>query len=107
MARLTNRLKWRATLLKLVQTTQDDDSVAISWERVRTLNYADIGTTANDVFLSQQAKTDVVRKLQCRLDKSVSRKKSRVQIGNDIYQITRIYWDQENHMMELSLNYVN
>lgn len=107
MTRLPNRLKWRATLLKLIEVTGSDDRQDKSWQPVRTLNYEDIGTTAQDVYLAKQAKTDVVRKIRCRLDKSISRKNNRVQIGDDIFLITRIYLDEEKKMMELSLNYVD
>lgn len=107
MTRLTNKLRWTATVLKNEETVDEFDRPKFDWIPDRKIHYADIGTTANDVFLAQQAKTDVVRKIRCRLDKSISRKNNRIQIGDDCFLIPRIYWDEENHMMELSLNYVD
>lgn len=107
MTRLVNRLRYRSTLLKSVETVDEDDRPVIAYEPVRTLNYADIGVTASDKYMSQQAKTDVVRKIRCRLDKTVTQKNFRVQIGATVFLIARIYWDDENKMMELSLNYVD
>ncbi len=107
MARLVNHLKWRAKILVYSETTDEDDRPIAKWLEGRILAYEDIGVTANDKYLSMQAKTDVVRKIRCRLDKSVSQKNNRVQIKDTDYLITRIYLDQQNKMMELSLNYVD
>ena len=107
MARLVNRLKWRADLLAYTNMTDEEDRTISQWLPQRMLAYEDVGITANDKFLSQQAKTDVVRKIRCRLDKTVSQKNNHVRIDDIDYLITRIYLDQETKMMELSLNYVN
>ena len=106
-AQLTNRLKWKATLLVLVKKVDEDDRPVSEYTSVRKLNFADVGITDNEKYLAMQAKTDVVRKIQCRLDKTVSQKNNRVQIGETAFLITRIYVDEQNKMMELSLNYVD
>lgn len=107
MTRLVNRLRYRATLQVAVETVDAYDEPIITYAPVRTLNYADIGVGANDKYMAQQAKTDVVRKIRCRIDKTVTQKDNRVLIGETVFLITRIYIDEEQKMMELSLNYVN
>lgn len=105
--RQTNNLRWRAELVKKVQTTDGDDRVITNYEKVRDLNYQEFGVTAQEKYLSQQAKTDVVRRIKVRWDKNITEKMNGVKIDNTIYNITRIYTNMDTREMELSLAYVD
>lgn len=91
----------------LTKGTDEDDRPVNTYQDLRKLNFSDVGITDTEKYMSMQAKTDVVRKIQCRLDKAVSQKNNRVRIDDTVFLITRIYVDERNKMMELSLNYVD
>lgn len=105
--RQTNKLRWKAKLLDIVETADDRDRPITEYQEKRDLWYQDIGVTAQEKYLSQQAKTDVVRRIKVRLDKSITEKLSAVRIDSVAYSITRIYTNVDDGEMELSLTYVN
>lgn len=106
-AQTTNQLRYKANLLRLVDSVDDDDRPVKKWEFKRILQYDELGVTAQDKYLSKQAKTDVVYKIRVRLDKLITERESHVEIDGVAYLITRIFTDRANRMMELSLNYVD
>ena len=67
----------------------------------------DLGITAQEKYLSQQAKSDVVRRIKIRWDKEITEKLNGVRIAETDYSITRIFTNVENREMELSLAYVD
>lgn len=105
--RQTNNLRWKAELLDVKEDVDSNDKVVTVYEHKRILRYEDIGVTAQEKYLSQQAKTDVVRRIKVRLDKSITEKFSAVRIDSVTYKITRIYTDMDKREMELSLAYVD
>ncbi|MEB5918971.1 phage head closure protein [Enterococcus innesii] len=105
--RQTNKLRWKAKLLDIVETVDDRDRPVTEYQENRDLWYQDIGVTAQEKYLSQQTKTDVVRRIKIRLDKSITEKLSAVRIDSVAYNITRIYTNVDDREMELSLAYVN
>lgn len=105
--RQTNNLRWKAELLNIEVALDLNDRPVTVYKSKRNLFYEDIGVTAQEKYLSRQAKTDVVRRIKVRLDKSITEKFSAVRIDSVIYKITRIYTDMDKREMELSLAYVD
>lgn len=107
MKRQTNNLRWKADLLKLSWDVDEDDRPIKKMVKKRDVFYQDIGITAQEKYLSQQAKTDVVRRIKIRLDKSITEKESGITIEGISYNIVRIYTNTDAREMELSLAYVD
>lgn len=108
MKRQTNNLKWKAELMAVSNDELDDsDRPKITRKKVRDILYQDIGTTAQEKYLSKQSKTDVVRRIKVRWDKKITEKNSGIRIDSIDYNITRIYTNVDSREMELSLSYVN
>lgn len=103
----TNNLRWKAELLDLEEGLDLNDRPTVIYKHKRSLFYEDIGVTAQEKYLSMQAKTDVVRRIKIRWDKSITEKLSAVKIDDVNYNITRIYTDTDKREMELSLAYVD
>lgn len=104
---LLNDLQWIAELQKIEEIVDDNDRPVEVRTKVRDLYYIEIGITAEEKYLSQQAKTDVVRRIKCRRDKSIAEKTNGVKIDGIAYNIARIYTLPKSREMELSLTYVN
>lgn len=104
---LLNDLQWIADLQKIEEIVDDNDRPVEVRTKVRDLYYIEIGTTAEEKYLSQQAKTDVVKRIKCRRDKSITEKTNGVKIDGIAYNIARIYMLPKSREMELSLTYVN
>lgn len=104
---LLNDLQWIAELQKIEELVDDNDRPVEVRTKVRDLYYIEIGITAEEKYLSQQAKTDVVRRIKCRWDKSITEKTNGVKIDGVAYNIARIYTLPNSREMELSLTYVN
>ena len=107
MKRQTNNLRWKADLLQLSWDVDEDDRPIKKMLKKRDIFYQDIGITAQEKYLSQQAKTDVVRRIKIRLDKSITEKESGITIEGISYNIVRIYTNMDAREMELSLAYVD
>lgn len=107
MKRQTNNLRWKADLLQLSWDVDEDDRPIKKMVKKRDIFYQDIGITAQEKYLSQQAKTDVVRRIKIRLDKSITEKESGITIEGILYNIVRIYTNMDAREMELSLAYVD
>lgn len=107
MKRQTNNLRWKADLLQLSWDVDEDDRPIKKMMKKRDIFYQDIGITAQEKYLSQQAKTDVVRRIKIRLDKSITEKESGITIEGISYNIVRIYTNMDAREMELSLAYVD
>lgn len=104
---LLNDLQWIAELQKIEEIVDDNDRPVEVRTKVRDLYYIEIGITAEEKYLSQQAKTDVIRRIKCRWDKSITEKTNGVKIDGIAYNIARIYTLPKSREMELSLTYVN
>lgn len=104
---LLNDLQWIAELQKIEELVDDNDRPVEVRTKIRDLYYIEIGITAEEKYLSQQAKTDVVRRIKCRWDKSIAEKTNGVKIDGIAYNIARIYTLPKSREMELSLTYVN
>lgn len=107
MKRMTNNLNWKADLMTIWETTDRDDRPIVVRVAKRTIFYIDLGITAQEKYLSQQAKTDVVRRIKVRWDKNITEKSNGIRIAEIDYNITRIYTNVETREMELSLAYVD
>lgn len=107
MKRQTNNRRWKADLLQLSWDVDEDDRPIKKMVKKRDIFYQDIGITAQEKYLSQQAKTDVVRRIKIRLDKSITEKESGITIEGISYNIVRIYTNMDAREMELSLAYVD
>lgn len=104
---LTNRLRWVATLLTLQSSVDASDRPVQNWADKRRLYYADIGITATEKYMAQQAKQDVVLRILIRRDTSITQAGCRVRIKGIDYKITRIYEIPSAQTMEVSLDYVD
>ncbi|MFU0786996.1 MAG: phage head closure protein [Enterococcus gilvus] len=91
-----------------IKNDQDeDDRPTVIYELSRRIFYEELGVTAQEKYLSKQAKTDVVRRIKVRWDKSITEKLNAVRIDYVTYNITRIYTNMDKREMELSLAYVD
>lgn len=104
---MQNKMKWKAELLDIKQATDENDRPITIYELKRPIFYEELGVTSQEKYLSQQAKTDVVRRIKVRWDKSITEKLSALKIDSVTYNITRIYTNMDTREMELSLAYVN
>ncbi|EOA3459078.1 phage head closure protein [Enterococcus hirae] len=104
---LLNSLKWKAELQKITDDVDENDRPVEVRTRVRDLYFVEIGITAEEKYLSQQAKTNVVRRIKCRWDDTISEKTNGIMIDGVEFNITRIYVLPEVREMELSLAYVD
>jgi hypothetical protein len=107
--RQTNNLKWTASLMKLQETIDPEtDRPVMGYVKVRDIRYNNIGVTAADKFTFKDAQ-EIMKKIEVRLDRDVedNEKEYRVQIGERIYDIERIYVREEDRVMELSLSYAD
>lgn len=103
----TNNLKWTADLLKIGETVDPDtDRVVIDYSFARKIKYNNIGVTATDKFTTKDS-NEIVKKIECRIDRDVenNQKDYRIQIGERVYQIERIYVVEDKRKMEVSLSY--
>lgn len=106
MAWLTNQLKHMAILTKIVPDIDEHDRPTYRREDVRTLYYTGLGVYANEKYLSQQAKTDVTKRIGVRQDDRINEKEFGVRIAGVDYNIARIYVNESRKEMELSLSLV-
>lgn len=104
---LLNSLKWKAELQEITDDVDENDRPVEVRTRVRDLYFVEIGITAEEKYLSQQAKTNVVRRIKCRWDDTISEKTNGILIDGVEFNITRIYVLPEVREMELSLAYVD
>lgn len=104
---LLNSLKWKAELQKITDDVDENDRPVEVRTRVRDLYFVEIGITAEEKYLSQQTKTNVVRRIKCRWDDTISEKTNGILIDGVEFNITRIYVLPEVREMELSLAYVD
>lgn len=104
---LLNSLKWKAELQEITNGVDENDRPVEVRTRVRDLYFVEIGITAEEKYLSQQAKTNVVRRIKCRWDDTISEKTNGILIDGVEFNITRIYVLPEVREMELSLAYVD
>lgn len=107
--RQTNNLKWTADLLKLGETVNPDtDRVEMGYPFQRKIRYNNIGVTATDKFTTKDA-NEVVKKIETRIDRNIenNQKDYRIQIGERIYNIERIYVREADRVMEVSLSYAD
>ncbi|WP_315307483.1 phage head closure protein [Enterococcus devriesei] len=105
--RQTNNLRWKADLLDIEQATDINDRPVTIYICKRPIFYEELGVTAQEKYLSQQAKTDVVRRIKVRWDKTITEKFNAIRIDSVSYRITRIYTNPDTREMELSLAYVD
>lgn len=107
MKKQTNNLRWQAELMVISSSLDEQDRPIISRTKKRDVFYQDIGITAQEKYLSLQAKTDVVRRIKIRWDNTITEKNNGVRIAEIDYNITRIFTNSDTREMELSLSYVN
>ncbi|MXS29545.1 phage head closure protein [Enterococcus faecalis] len=104
---LLNDLQWIAELQLIEEYIDDSDKPYEKRTKIRDLYYIEIGITAEEKYLSQQAKTNVVRRIKCRWDKTINEKTNGLKIDGVEYNISRIYTLPTRREMELSLAYVD
>jgi hypothetical protein len=108
--KLTNKLKWRADLLKLGETIDPDtDRVVMGYPFERNILYNNIGVTVTDKHFSRQDGNEIMKKIEVRLDRAIeeNQKDYRIKIKDTIYNIDRVYVREDERIMELNLSYAN
>ena len=93
--------------MDISSSLDEQDRPIIQRVKKRDIFYQDIGTTAQEKYLSMQAKTDVVRRIKIRWDNTITEKENGIRISDIDYNITRIYTNTDKREMELSLSYVD
>lgn len=104
--RQTNNLRWKANLLIIDEEKDENDRPVPICKFKRLIFYEELGITAQEKYLSKQAKTDIVRRIKVRWDKTITEKFSAVEIDSVVYNIERIFTNADKREMELSLSYV-
>ncbi|MCT1193909.1 phage head-tail joining protein [Lactococcus lactis subsp. lactis] len=108
MKKQINNSRWKAILMSISNDELDEnDRPQTIRKKKRDIFYQDIGITAQEKYLSKQDKTEVVRRIKVRWDKTITEKDSGIQIDSIDYNIERIYTNVDTREMELSLSYVN
>lgn len=108
MKKQINNSRWKAILMSISNDELDEnDRPQTIRKKKREIFYQDIGITAQEKYLSKQDKTEVVRRIKVRWDKTITEKDSGIQIDSVDYNIERIYTNVDTREMELSLSYVN
>ncbi|MGN2261570.1 phage head closure protein [Lactococcus lactis] len=108
MKKQINNSRWKAILMSISNDELDEnDRPQTIRKKKRDIFYQDIGITAQEKYLSKQDKTEVVRRIKVRWDKTITEKDSGIQIDSVDYSIERIYTNVDSREMELSLSYVN
>ena len=106
--RKMNKRKWIADLYEFNDSAVDEnDRPKPGYNLKRKLFYASKGVTSNEKYLSRQDKREVVKRISIVMDRSITETGNRIKILDTMYQITRIYLDEDNQEMELSLAYVD
>lgn len=100
-------MKWRAALMEIIADKDANDRPTQTYRKKRDLLYEELGILAEEKYLSQQAKTNVVLRIKVRWDPLITEKKSAVCINDVNYNITRIFTNRTLREMELSLAYVD
>lgn len=85
---------------------EDDRPVSVD-EPVRTVYYSSLGITSNEKYMSSQNKREVVKRIEIKMDKKINELDNRIKINSVMYQITRIWLDEQGRRMELSLAHVD
>lgn len=104
---MQNKIKWKADLMVIWETTDRNDRPEELRVKKRDLFYSEIGINAQEKYFSKQSKTSVVRRIKIRWDGSITEKFNAVRISGVDYNITRIYTNMDKREMELSLAYVS
>lgn len=101
--------RYKGELQILEQYIDEDDRPQEGWVTKRVLFFSELGINANEQVLALQQKTELSRKIGIRYDPLLllDRSSFHIKIGEQSYNIERIYTDMPNERMELSLSYVN
>ncbi|MBC2196305.1 head-tail adaptor protein [Listeria booriae] len=103
----TNERKWKADLMTRTQTIDDDDRAVPDYIFKRVVYYKTLGVTAQEKSLSVQEKAEVVKRINIVIDSQLNTKDFGIRIGEQLYNIERIWTDDDKREMELSLSYVD
>lgn len=105
---LQNKKKWKADLLILNDDEVDEnDRPIIAYKFKRVVFYNSLGITSTEKYQSRQDKREVVKRIEITMDRSITETSNRIKISDIVYQITRIFWNEDDHEMELSLAHVD
>ncbi len=104
---IANRMKWKAELLTITDGKDENDRPKRTYVVKRPIFYEEIGTTAQEKYLSMQSKTEITKRIKVNWDKSITEKNNAIRINSIEYNIIRIFTDMTKRVMELSLSYVD
>ncbi|MDK8641329.1 phage head completion protein [Niallia taxi] len=108
--RQTNKLKWKAELMGIVETTDHEtDRPKTDYVKIRDIRYNNLGVTSTDKIFAERDTNEVVKKIETRIDRAVEnhQKEYRVSVGGRTYNIERIYVKEADRLMEVSLSYAD
>ncbi|MGK0554473.1 hypothetical protein [Macrococcus capreoli] len=102
---LLNRLKFNASLEKLIDTIDENDRPVKSFSQIRLLKYGVLCVTTTDKEYGAQIGHDLTHKIECRIDFNIidHENEYRIVIRKQRFAIARIYIDYPEKRMELTL----
>lgn len=105
--RLANKRKWLAELYNHENIVDEYDRPVSVYTLVRTIYYSSLGITSNEKYMSLQDKREIIKRIEIIMDRTITETASRIKISGVTYQITRIWTDEHERRMELSLAHVD
>lgn len=105
--RRRNKRKWKAELYEHKQVIDQNDRPVAKYVLKRAdLFYSSLGIASNEKYLSRQEKREVTKRISIVMDRTITETGNRIKIVGVMYQITRIYLNESDKEMELSLAHV-
>ncbi|EAD0080277.1 hypothetical protein AWI85_05990 [Listeria monocytogenes] len=104
---LTNQRKWKAEIMTRIQTVDEFDRPKTHYVFNRITYYKTLGVTSTEKYQSAKESSEVVKRINIALDNRINTKDFGIRIGNQMYNIERIWTDDYQREMELSLSYVD
>ncbi|MBC2140148.1 head-tail adaptor protein [Listeria innocua] len=103
----TNSRKWKAEIMNRVQIIDANDRTATSYTFNRIAYYKTLGVTSTEKYQSAKESSEVIKRINIALDSRINTKDFGIRIGEQMYNIERIWMDDDQREMELSLSYVD
>ncbi|EAD9932019.1 phage head-tail joining protein [Listeria monocytogenes] len=103
----TNSRKWKAEVMNRVQTIDANDRPVTSYTFNRIAYYKTLGVTSTEKYQSAKESSEVVKRINIALDNRINTKDFGIRIADQMYNIERIWTDDDQREMELSLSYVD
>ncbi|EAG8700721.1 phage head-tail joining protein [Listeria monocytogenes] len=107
MPKTTNQRNWKAEVMNRIQTVDDNDRPATKYTFNRIAYYKTLGITSTEKYQSSKEASEIVKRINISIDNRINTKDFGIKIGEQLYNIERIYTNEEEREMELSLSHVD